>query len=238
MEIQNTKRVLVLIPAFNESQHIAAVVRGANKFSAVLVIDDGSTDETTLQAASAGAEVFCQKNLGKGAALQAGFKRALEKGYDAVLTLDGDGQHDPQEIPAFLEKFEESQADLIIGRRDFTVMPPVRRLSNTLGTLVFSLAARKPIPDNQSGYRLISRRLMEEMLSPSERGFEFEVEMIIKCIQRDYQLEWVPIRTIYADEKSHIKPFKHVMKFLQVSLRGWSVLRQARKKGLYGQSYS
>ena len=85
-------------------------------------------------------------------------------------------------------------------------MPPVRRLSNTLGTLVFSLAARRSIPDNQSGYRLISRRLMEEMLVPSEQGFEFEVEMIIKCIQRDYHLEWVPIRTIYADENSHIKP--------------------------------
>ena len=239
METKKTLRVLALIPAYNESQHVAAVVRVAREYLPVLVVDDGSTDNTTLQAGIAGAEVICQRpNQGKGSALLAGFKHALEKDYDAVLTLDADGQHDPQEITAFLRAFEKSQADLIIGQRNFSAMPPVRRLSNTLGTFIFSLAAGRSIPDNQSGYRLISRRLMEVMLAPVERGFEFEVEMIVSCIQHGYKLDWVPIRTIYADEKSHIKPLKHVMKFLQVSLHGWSALRAARKKGLYGQLYS
>ena len=95
-------------PGFYESQHITAVVHAVKKFLAVLVIDDGSTDDTTLQAASAGAEVLCQKNQGKGAALQAGFRKALEKGYDAVLTLDGDGQHDPQEILLFCRNSRKS----------------------------------------------------------------------------------------------------------------------------------
>ena len=93
METKNTIRVLALIPAYNESQHVADVVRVAREYLPVLVIDDGSTDNTTLQSGTAGAEVICQRpNQGKGAALLEGFKHALQKGYDTVLTLDADGQ--------------------------------------------------------------------------------------------------------------------------------------------------
>ncbi len=231
MPQEQTERILAVIPAYNEERHIAAVVRGALAHLPVLVVDDGSTDNSAAAARTAGAEVLQQKpNQGKGAALLAGIEFALRQNFEAVLTLDADGQHDPDEIPAFLHAYTESRGDLIIGRRDFSGMPLVRRASNTLGTRVLSWALGQPVPDNQSGYRLISRRMMLALREPRERGYEFEVEMIVMCLQRGYQLRWVPIRTIYGDEKSHINPLRHLAKFLQVSIRARRLIRAARTK--------
>lgn len=211
------QHILAVIPAYNEQERIAPVVAGARQHIPVLVVDDGSSDSTAALAEAAGATVLRQvPNQGKGAALRAGFRHALKEGYEAVITLDADGQHAPDEIPRFLEAYAQGGADLIIGRRDFAGMPPVRRVSNTLGTLLFSWALGQHIPDNQSGYRLISRRLMEAVLNSAEQGFEFEVEMITVCVTEGYRLAWVPIRTIYAGEKSHIRPLHHLRHFLRV----------------------
>lgn len=221
--------LLAIIPAYNESAHISGVVRAALAHLPVLVIDDGSTDDTAALARAAGAQVLIQNpNQGKGAALLRGFSAALDAGVEAVITLDADSQHDPAEIPAFLRRWQETQADLIIGRRNFRHMPPVRRLSNTLGTALFSWAAGQWIDDNQSGYRLISRRMMRRLLEQPgrERGFEFEVEMIVRCLQAGFKLDWVDISTIYADEKSHIRPLAHVAGFLQVCWRTHKILSE------------
>lgn len=224
-------RVLALIPAYNEESAIAVVVRGALEHLPVLVVDDGSSDETAARARSAGAELLAQQpNQGKGAALLAGFAYALAQGYEAVVTLDADGQHDPAEIPRFLDAYAASGADLIVGRRDFKHMPPVRRASNTIGTWLLSWALGQPVADNQSGYRLLSRRMMESISRPEERGFEFEVEMLAVCLLNGFQLEWVPIRTIYAGEKSHISPIRHAVKFVQVTLRTRRMMRIARSR--------
>ncbi|HEY6015057.1 MAG TPA: glycosyltransferase family 2 protein, partial [Candidatus Limnocylindrales bacterium] len=144
--------VFAVIPAYQEGLRVAAVVAATRRRLPVIVVDDGSTDETAARAEAAGATVIRQRpNAGKGAALRAGFARALEQGAVAVVTLDGDGQHDPDEIPAFLEAFEHSGAQLVIGRRDFRAMPFVRRASNTLGRMAISVAVGRDIPDNQSG---------------------------------------------------------------------------------------
>ena len=210
-------KVLALIPAYNEAAHVAEVVTGTRAHLPVLVVDDGSTDDTASRAEEAGVDVLRQvPNRGKGVALQAGFAYALDQGYEAVLTLDGDGQHDPAEIPLFLDVYATRHTDLIIGCRDFRHMPPIRRLSNTVGRWTFSWAMGQPIRDNQSGYRLISRRLLEALLASSETGFEFEVEMIVICIQRGFRLDWVPIRTIYAGEGSHIQPWHHTVNFFRM----------------------
>jgi len=207
-------KTLALIPAYNEAAHVTEVVTGARAYSPVLVVDDGSADDTATRADNAGAILLRQTpNQGKGTALRAGFRWALDAGYEAVVTLDADGQHDPAEIPKFLDAYADRKADLIIGARDFSHMPPVRRLSNTVGRWAFSWAIGQPIRDNQSGYRLISRRLLEAILASNEAGFEFEVEMIVICVQRDFKLDWVPIRTIYAGETSHIHPWHHTVNF-------------------------
>jgi glycosyltransferase involved in cell wall biosynthesis len=218
--------IIALIPAFEEGPRIAAVVEAARRFLPVVVVDDGSTDDTGTRAEAAGAIVIRQvPNAGKGAALRSGFRHALASGAAAAVTLDADGQHDPAEIPTFVEAFRERRPELIVGRRDFAVMPPVRRLSNVLGGATLSLALGRRVPDNQSGYRLVGRQLMRAMLQSDESGFEFEVEMIARCIALGLPLEWVPIRTIYAGEPSHIKPWRHFREFLRVTGKARRIAR-------------
>lgn len=213
---------IALIPAYNEQAHIAAVVAQARQFLPVLVVDDGSKDQTAQTAEQAGAQVLRQlPNQGKGAALMAGFRHCLNAGYSAVLTLDADGQHDPCEIPLFLAYASQHPAALVIGQRNYSQMPLRRRLPNLLGRLLFSLAVGQFIPDNQSGYRLLTRPLIEQMLQNPESGFEFEVEMITLCLKQRLGLGWVPIRTIYGDEKSHIRPLHHLVQFLRISAKAW-----------------
>ena len=212
--------VLALIPAHNEAPRVAAVIQGARRWLDVLVVDDGSADGTAAVAGAAGATVIEQpRNLGKGEALKTGFRRALADGAAAVVALDADGQHDPAEIPAFLAARERTGAELVIGVREFRDMPPARRLANLLGKRVLHWATGEEIPDNQSGYRLVGRRLMEAALTSEEPGFGFEVEMIVECARRGWRIAWVPIRTIYAAEKSHINPVTHLGRFLRLAWR-------------------
>lgn len=211
------ENLLAVIPAYNETPWIGPVVTGVLRHLPVLVVDDGSTDATGEIARAAGATVIRQHpNQGKGSALRLGLWRAVERGYRAAITLDADGQHDPADIPAFVQSWEEARPDLLIGARDFRLMPPARRLANTLGRLAFSWAIRQQIPDNQSGYRLLSRRMIEAVRESPMEGFEFEVEMIVICLAREYRLAWVPIRTIYAGETSHIHPWHHTVNFLRL----------------------
>ena len=226
--------IVALVPAHNESGRIERVVAGATQHLPVLVVDDGSSDDTMARAEAAGARVIRQSpNRGKGAALRAGFAAALADGADSVITLDGDGQHDPAEIPTFLAELVRRTAageatELIVGKRDFSRMPPVRRLANWLGTAALSGALGRWIDDNQSGYRLIGRRLMAATLDSQEHGFGFEVEMIAVCIREGWPIGWVPIRTIYGDERSHIRPMRHLREFLAVTGRARTIARSRR----------
>jgi len=226
--VENSK-ILALIPAHNESKRIGSVIDAVRQYLPVLVIDDGSIDDTSDVARAHGAIVVRQEpNQGKGAALLNGFHYFLGTNYDAVITLDADGQHDPAEIPLFVGNYEQSQSDLVIGQRNFRLMPFPRNFSNTIGTWMFSNAMRQYIPDNQSGYRLHSRRLVEAAISSQEHGFEFEVEIIFICVLKGYKLAWVPIKTIYAGEASHIKPLHHIRHFLRITRRARELMR---KKG-------
>jgi glycosyltransferase involved in cell wall biosynthesis len=223
----NPGPVIVIIPAYQEGPRIAEVVRGARSWLPVVVVDDGSTDDTREQAELAGATVVRQvPNQGKGVALRTGFRYALDHAAEAAITLDADGQHDPAEIPRFLERFGATRPELVIGQRDFASMPLVRRLSNTAGRWLLSAAVGSDIPDNQSGYRLVGRRLMAVMVDSGEAGFQFEVEMIARCLALGLPLAWVPIRTIYAHESSHIRPLAHLAGFLRMAREARRIVRQ------------
>ncbi len=230
--------IAALIPGYNEGPRIAAVVSAARRLLPVIVVDDGSTDDTAARAEAAGATVIRQfPNQGKGAALREGFRHALDAGVTAVVTLDADGQHDPAEIATFLAAAQTTNAGLIVGQRDFRRMPPVRRLSNSVGGLLFSAAVGRSIADNQSGYRLIRRRLMMELLDSTEDGFAFEVEMIARCIAMDLSIAWVPIRTIYRGEPSHIQPWAHLRSFVRAARDARRIVRRGargRRRGTGG----
>ena len=217
---------MAVIPGYQEGPRIAAVVSAARQHVPVVVVDDGSTDDTAERAEAAGATVIRQvPNQGKGSALREGFRHALATGVDAVVTLDADGQHDPTEIPRFLAAFEADRPELIVGRRDFRRMPAVRRVSNTIGGWILSAAVGRAIPDNQSGFRLIGPRLMAALLTSDEDGFAFEVEMIARCIALDLPMAWVPIRTIYAGEPSHIRPLAHFRSFVAAARDARRIVR-------------
>ena len=220
--------------AHDEAPRIAAVIAGVSRHLDVLVVDDGSADATAAIAEKTGARVIRQSpNQGKGAALRAGFARALDEGAEAVITLDADGQHDPSEIPAFLGAYARAAitgapVELLVGKRTFRRMPLVRRAANWLGTLALSAAVGRWIPDNQSGYRLVGRRLMRATLDSRESGFAFEVEMLAICLREGWPLGWVPIRTIYGDAPSHIRPGQHLREFLAVTRRARRIARSPR----------
>jgi glycosyltransferase involved in cell wall biosynthesis len=227
-------RLVAVIPAHDEAARVGRVVAAAARHLPVLVIDDGSSDDTAAVAEAAGARVIRQEpNQGKGAALRAGFRAALESNAEAVITLDGDGQHDPAEIPAFLGLYARRSigglpTELIVGRRAFSRMPPLRRIANWLGTLALSVALGRWIHDNQSGYRLVGRRLMAATLDSPESGFAFEVEMFAVCLREGWSIGWVPVRTIYGDETSHIRPGHHLREFLRVTWRARTIARAPR----------
>lgn len=225
------KNILALIPAYNEAKKIGPVVELTRQYLPVLVVDDGSKDDTHAVAAQAGAQVVRHpKNQGKGAALKTGYRWALDNGFDAVVMLDADGQHDPTEIPLFLEAHAQRGGDLIIGARNYLKMPIIRCITNHIGRWTFSWAMGQSIPDNQSGYRLLSRELMGKLLESREEGFHFEVEMIMTCVKHGLRLDWVPIQTIYLDESSHINPIEHVPNFFRVVLQSRREMQAWRAK--------
>lgn len=224
-----TGEIIALIPAYNEVAYIANVVAGALKHVPTVVVDDGSTDKTGAAAALAGAKVLVhQVNQGKGKALVTGFDYAVERGVDAAITIDADGQHDPDEIPLFIKAYRSGMGDLIIGQRDFSQMPAKNQFGNRTGTWLLSKAMGRPIPDNQSGYRLHSREVMRTVRPASSR-FEAEVEILLRAQMAGFRIAWVPIKTIYNDKVSHFRPIHDSALFLRMVWR----IGRARRTGRF-----
>ena len=214
--------VLALIPAWNEAPRIGPIVNAVEASLPVLVVDDGSHDDTSAVAESHGATVVRHaQNQGKGVALTTGFTWALEHSYDAVLTLDADGQHDPADVPKFLAAYEAGAGDLIIGKRSFRQMPFPRFVTTPIGTFLLSLALGTWIYDNQSGYRLYTRRCLEAV-DLTASGFELEVEVIVQVVGLGLRISWVDIRTIYGiDKVSYFHPIKDTARFFGLVWRAW-----------------
>jgi glycosyltransferase involved in cell wall biosynthesis len=199
----------VIIPCLNESAAICALVTAVKgKLPRVLVVDDGSTDSTAKFAAKAGAEVVQHSvSKGKGAALQAGWNWASQNGFHWALTMDGDGQHSPDDIPAFLRRAEESRADLVIGNRmnDPRSMPWLRRFVNRWMSRRISRSVGRRLPDTQCGFRLINLEALGK-LPVSTTHFEIESEVLLAFARADRRIEFVPIQVIYKSEQSKIHP--------------------------------
>jgi glycosyltransferase involved in cell wall biosynthesis len=214
--------VVAVIPAYNCAASIGSVVAGVRAHLArVVVVDDGSADGTTAAAEAAGATVSrLPVNGGKGAALLHGVELALALDPAAVLLLDGDGQHDPGDIPGFLAAWDRGSADLLIGTRmgDAAPIPPARYWTNRIGSRILSWMTGWDVEDSQSGYRLVAAPLLRRLLPFGARGYAVESEMLIKAANRRARLVQVPIRTIYEGNPSHYRPF---LDTVRISL--WSI---------------
>ena len=214
--------VAAIIPAYLEEKHVGDVTRRTlQQLDYVLVVDDGSTDSTAETARNAGAGVIIhEQNRGKGESIKTGLRHWLDRGFEYVVILDGDGQHLPEEIVLFLEMAAATRAELLIGTRMNNVrdMPHLRRVVNRYMSRQISWLCRQEIPDTQCGFRMIHRSVIPDILGGADR-FDYETEMLIIASRKGCQIESVPITTIYSDEVSSIHPVRDSVRFLKLMRR-------------------
>jgi glycosyltransferase involved in cell wall biosynthesis len=218
----------VVIPCADEAAAIYSVVESARRFlPEVIVVDDGSSDTTGDLAVKAGAEVIRRASRqGKGAAIIMGCQRAGQRGFQWVLTMDGDRQHAAEDIPAFLEAAADGKADMVVGNRfaGANQMPWVRRRVNLWMSRRLSRAAGVVLPDSQCGFRLIKLSAWSA-LEVKTRHFEIESEMLLGFAARGFTIRFVPVQSIYGTERSKIHPLRDTWRWF----RWWRSARRARK---------
>jgi len=211
--------ICVIIPTYNESAAIAGLVKSicALKLD-VVVIDDGSKDDTAQLARQNGALVLAnQVNMGKGACLVKGFNYVLEHGYDAVITVDGDGQHLPSEIPNFIKAAENCpECGIIVGNRMLKrgEMPFIRVLTNKGMSLFISGIAGQRIPDTQCGFRFIRRTVLEKVILKTTK-YETESEILVGAARCGLKILSIPVTSVYSGGKSNINPFVDTLRFIR-----------------------
>lgn len=217
-------KILTLIPAYNAQETLAPVLKGVKKhISDILVVDDGSRDDTGLTAQREGAQILRHpQNRGKGAALISGFKYALDEGYDLVLTMDADGQHNPEFIPDFLEAYKTHQPGIIIGSRWSQVqgMKGIRRRFNQLARAAISACCKIPLEDSQSGYRLLDTRVLKK-LKLTTRRYDTETELLIKAAKAGFSILSIPAPPLFVDgtTTSHFRAVPDTYRICIVVLR-------------------
>jgi len=216
-------RVCALIPAFNEAAYIVEVVRGAGRHvQEVVLIDDGSSDNTAEMGQAAGATcIRSATNSGKASALRLGIAYALDRDFTHALFFDGDGQHAAEDIPSLLEAGRESGADLVIGSRSFDRdrMPRARYYSNTVGSKLASWLVGREIKDSQCGFRLVRLEALRHLKLRGTK-YELEMEILIKIARAGGSIVHVPVRTVYdhGQSRSKMKPVRDTVRICLWSL--------------------
>ena len=206
--------ILVCIPAFNEGKVIDKVIKDCLKFSnEVVVCDDGSMDNTYEVADSAGADVIRhEKNIGKGESLRSLFKFARHSNHDIIVTIDGDGQFIPEEIPKLVKSIKENESDLVIGYRfdDTTEIPNYRRFGNKMLDKMTNMVEEISVRDTQSGFRAYSRKVIDD-IDFKMKGFGADAEILIDAAKKGYRLSEEKITVIYdtGTKTSTKNPISH-----------------------------
>ncbi len=216
--------VAVIIPAYNAADSLPALFERTIAVlpkENIFLVNDGSHDSTKQIGEKFGVQVISHtSNIGKGAALQTGFDAVLKKNFDAVITMDADLQHRPEDISRFIEMYARTKCDVIIGSRlqNKQGMPIHRVLSNTITTGLVRMRTGRAISDSQSGFRFITRNIIER-ITLSSTGFEAETEFLIKAALLGASFGSIPIETIYAGEKSNMTHLQTTVNFIKVLLK-------------------
>lgn len=232
------KMKLVCIPAYNAEKNIGEVVKKSLEYvDEVIVCDDGSTDDTAKIASENGARVLShKKNLGYGAALITMFDQARKDNVDIMITLDGDGQHDPQEIPLFLDSLDKNKVDVVIGSRflnNKTKVPSYRQRGIKTITSAVNLGNKLKITDAQSGYRAYSKKALDQ-IHPTETGMSASTEILHKISNKNLSVSEVPITVSYEGDTSKHNALSHGTSVLGNTLKFISVKHPMLFYGLPG----
>lgn len=214
---------VVIIPAYNEGKTIFEVITKTKQFAQnILVVDDGSKDDTAAEALRAGAKVVRHKvNLGKGAALKTGCEYALQEGSKKIVTMDADGQHDPKEIPSFIKALEENH--IAFGsRKKPKSMPLVFKLGNSVITKTLQTLYGVTVEDSQCGYRSFRAEAYKN-LRWDANDYYVETEMAIRAGKNKMKHTTIPIETIYADRYKGTTVLDGVN--IVVKMIGWKIWR-------------
>jgi glycosyltransferase involved in cell wall biosynthesis len=216
-------QIAVVIPAYQAAATIAAVVARTVRTvpgAIVYVVDDGSHDGTEDAGRKTGATVLVHaRNRGKGAALATGIAAALEHRAGAIVTLDADGQHPPEDIPRLVAPIGAGESDLVLGARARTpAMPFGRRCTNWLSAALASRIARGPVPDAQTGFRALSR-LAADMIRPREERYEFETAFLLEALTRGLRVHWIPVATVYEGQPSHFRRWRDTWRVARIFTR-------------------
>lgn len=224
-----------VIPACNEAATIRTIAADtANRVDRVVVVDDGSTDATATELE--GLDIDCLRHErcgGKAAALAAGFAHALARGAGHVVTLDGDGQHDPNDIPRLLAAARAHPEHLVLGARvrQRHRQPGIRRFGNRFADFWISWASGQRVPDSQTGFRVYPRSMLERVRPSTRRrhGFVFETAMLIDGARAGFPCVAVGIDSVYAEgaRPSHFRPGRDVWEIF------WFVSWRILRRGLY-----
>ena len=220
----------VVIPACNEAATIREVAaRALRECPRVIVVDDGSSDDTANAVAGLGVRLLRNdQNLGKAAALWRGAEAALALGAERVVTLDGDGQHDPADIPRLLQAADRYPRGIVIGARlaEPAAVPRSRYLANRIAAFWVSWACGQRLSDSQSGFRVYPAELFRRLRVPHgrARGFVFESEILIAAARLGYRCVSVPIAAIYRPgmRASHFRPVLDVVRITRMI--AWKLL--------------
>jgi len=220
-----------VIPAYQDEKHIGDIVRRTReRLDHILVIDDGSSDQTAHRAREAGAEVLIHdQNRGKGEAIKTGLGHWSAREVTWAILLDSDGQHLPEEIDRFIAAAASAtEPTFFIGNRmnDTARMPFVRRVVNRYMSSEISRVCGQRIPDTQCGFRMLHRQLIPELLGGAHR-FEYETEVLIIASRDGYRIESVPITTVYTDQVSKIHPVRDTVRFFKLMRRYRNISRSS-----------
>lgn len=195
-------KIIAVIPAYNEGKRVGSVVADALRFvETVIVVDDGSSDDTAKHAVEAGAILVQHpENCGAGAATMTGIEAARAMGADAIVTLDADEQHNPDDIPALITPIREDTADIAFanrfGRRNS--IPFIRRAFNAIGNVITFAATGKWVADSQCGFKALGPKALQE-IDLKMSGYEFCTEIVREAAQHRWRVAQIPAKVIYSE---------------------------------------
>jgi len=226
------------IPAYNEEDTISDLVKSAKKFvDKVVVCDDGSTDKTLNNAKLAGAEIIShKKNQGYGTAITSLFDYCRMQNVDVMITLDGDGQHDPNQIPILLDTISQHNVDVVLGSRfldDKTGVPGYRKRGIKIITSAANFGADFKVSDAQSGFRAYSKNAIDA-IHPTEQGMSVSTEILLKISNKGLSLAEVPITTSYDGDTSEENPVPHGVTVLMNTIKYVSIRHPIKFYGIPG----